>query len=40
MGLKQLRIRSLLWLAVSAVILVAVGVVLCLDMLGIGYLTS
>lgn len=38
MGLKKLRIRSLFWLALSALVLVLAGVVMCLEILGAGRL--
>ena len=34
MGLKQLRVRSLVLLAVSALVLVLAGVVMCFELLG------
>jgi hypothetical protein len=37
MGLKQLRVRSLVLLAVSALILILAGVVMCFELLGTGY---
>ena len=36
MRLKKLRIRSLFWLALSALVLVLAGVVMCLEVLGAG----
>jgi hypothetical protein len=37
MRLKKLRVRSLLWLALSGLILILVGVALCLEVLGASY---
>ncbi len=36
MRLKQLRVRSLVLLAVSALLLILVGVVMCFELLGTG----
>jgi hypothetical protein len=41
MRLRKLRIRSLFWFALSALVLVLAGVVLCLEVLGTGqFLTA
>ena len=37
MRLKKLRVRSLLWLALCALVLVLLGVAMCLELLGPAY---